>query len=91
MYLSNLFYDVCPKSTLLNTALNRMTLTKASFLSSEKLDTFQNLLIVNFYYENAPKNMIQLKIFKCIINYYEQDSVTVLDILKQQHYQTLII
>ena len=37
------------------------------------------------------KNLIQLNCFKCIIDYYEQDSVTVLDVLKQQHYQTLII
>ena len=62
-----------------------------SFILSEKLDSFQNLSIVNFDCKYAHKNKIQLNFLKCIINYYEQDSVTVLDVLKQHHYQTLIL
>ena len=80
MYPPNLFHDVYPYPTLLNDTLKRMKLTKGSFISSDKLDSFQNLLIVNFDCKHAHKNNIQLKFFKCIINYYEQDSVTVLDV-----------
>ena len=90
MYPPNSFH-VCPNPTPLNTALKRMNFTKGSFISSEKLESFQNPSIVNFDCEHAHKNKIQLKFFKCIINYYEQDLVTVSDVLKQQHYQTLII
>ena len=68
-----------------------MKLTKATFISSDKLESFQNLSIVNFDCKHVHNNKIQLNFFKYIINYYEQDSVTVLDLLKQQHYQTLII
>ena len=59
-----------------------MNLTKASFISSEKLDSFQYLSIVNYYCNNEQKNKIQLKFFKYIIKYQEQEAVTVLDILK---------
>ena len=71
--------------------LKLINLSKALFLSPDKLDTFQNLSINNFDCENKHKNKIQLKFFKCIIDYYEQDSVTVIGVLKQQHYQTSII
>ena len=91
MYPPNLFHDICPKPTPLNATIKRMKLTKVLSLSSEKLNFFQNLSIVNFDCKHAHKNKIQLTFFKYIINFYEQDSVTVLDVLKQQHYQTLII
>ena len=81
MYPPNLFHDICPNPTALNTALKQMNLTKASFFSSEKLDYFQNLSMVNFDCKHAHKNEIQLKFFKFIINYYEEDSGTVFDIL----------
>ena len=58
---------------------------------SDNLDSYQNLLIMNFDCKHAHKNKIQLKFFKYIIDYYEQDSVTVFGVLKQQHYQSLII
>ena len=63
-----------------------MNLTKANFLSSERLYSFQNLSIVNFDCENEHKNKIQLNFFKYLIGYYEQDSFTVFDVVKQQHY-----
>ena len=87
----NLFHDICPNQKSLTTALKRMNLTKASYISSEKLNSFQNLSIANFDSKDAHTNMIQLKFFNCIINYYKHDSVTVFDVLKQQHYYTLII
>ena len=68
-----------------------MKLTKATFISSDKLDSYQNLSIINFDCKHAHKNKIQLKFFKCIFDYYEQDSVTTFDVLKQQYYQTTII
>ena len=71
MYPSNLFHDICPNPKSFNIALKRMNFTKASFMSSGKLDSFQNLLIANFDCENAYKNKIQLKFYKCIINNYE--------------------
>ena len=87
MYPPNLFHDVCQNPTPLNDALKRMKLTKAS----DKLDSYQNLSIMNFDCKHAHKNKIQLKFFKYIIDYYEQGSVIVYDVLKQQHYQSLII
>ena len=87
----NLFHDVCSNPTPLYTALKRMKLTKASLISSDKLDSFQKLSIVNFDCKHAHKHKNQLNFFKYIIDYYEQDSVTVLDVLKQQHYLILII
>ena len=91
MYPPNLFFDIYLKPIPLNAALKTNKSTKVLLLSSEQLDSFQNLSIVNFDCKHAHKNKIQLKFFKCIINYYGQDSVTVFDVLKQQHYQTLII
>ena len=91
MYPPNLFHDICSNPTPLDSALKQIHLTKASFISSKKLDSFQNLSIVNFDCKHAHKNKIQINFFKYIFNYYEQDSVTVLEVLKQQHYQTLII
>ena len=88
MYPPNLFHDICLEPTPFNATLKRMKLTKVSL---EKQNFFQNLSIVNFDCKHAHKNKIQLTFFKYIINFYEQDSVTVLDVLKQQHYQTLII
>ena len=82
MYPPNLFHDICLNPTPLNDALKRMKLTKGSFISSDKLEYFQNLSIVIFDCKHAHKNRIQLKFFKYVINYYEQDSVTVLDVLK---------
>ena len=91
MYPPNLFHHVCSNAKTLNDALKRMKLTKASFILSEKRVFFQNLSIVNFDCKYARKNMIRLNFFKYIIDYYEKDSGSVLDILKQQHYQTLMI
>ena len=87
MYPPNLFHDVCQNPTPLNDALKRMKLTKVS----DKVVSYENLLIINFDCKHAHKNKIQLKFFKYIIDYYEQDSVTVYNVLKQQHYQSLII
>ena len=80
MYPPNLFHIVCQNPTPLNDALKRMKMTKGSFISSDKLDSYQSLLIVDFDCIHAHKNKIQLKFFKYIIDYYEQDSVTVLDV-----------
>ena len=91
MYPPNLFLDIYGNPTALNTALKWMNLTKESFISSDKFDSFQNLSIVNFDCENVHKNKSQLKFFKCTIDDYEQDSVSVFDVFKQQHYRTLII
>ena len=90
MYPHHLFLDICLNPIPLNTALQWMNMTRALFFSSEKL-SFQNLSIVNKDCKYAHKNKIQLEIFKCTIDYYERDSVTVFDVLKQEHYQILII
>ena len=73
MYPPNLFHDVRPNPTPLNNAPKRMKLTKATFISSDKLKSLQYLLIVNFDCKHAHKSKIQLKFLKYIVDYYEQD------------------
>ena len=79
MYPPNLFHSICPNLELLITALKRINLTKASFLSSEKLYSFQNTSIVNFDCENAHKNKIQLNFFKYIINFFALHSFAIVE------------
>ena len=62
-------------NNIICTTLKRMIMIKASFISSEKLDSFQNLSITNFDCENAHKNKIQQNFFKCVIDNHEEDSV----------------
>ena len=85
MYSPNLFYDSCAKPTKLNDVLKQMKIVIKSKYS------IKNLSIVNCNCNDAHEKKIQHSFIKCINDYYKEDPITIFHILKQQHYQTLII
>ena len=88
MFPPNLFYDTCAEPSELKIVLQQLKITTPL---SNKPDIFNNLSIINHDCQNAYQNKLQHMFFKRITKYYEEGSVTVFDILKHQHYQTLII
>ena len=82
MFPLNLFIDICSDNTPLKKCLDKLSI---SF--KETKDYF----IINLDASSGQKNKMAQTFLWHIHDYYKQDSGYVFDILKKQHYQTLII
>ena len=81
MFPLNLFIDICSDNTPLKECLDKLSI---SF--KETNDYF----IINLDASSGQKNKMAQTFLWHIHDYYKQDSGYVFDILKKQHYQTLI-
>ena len=82
MYPMNLFIDVCGDTTPLKKCLDKL---------NTSFNTANEYFIINLDASSGQTNKMAQTFLWHIQDYYKQDSGYVFDILKKQHYQTLII